>query len=118
MSFVNLLVLRCGDVARTSEFYACLDLEFSEHQHGGPIHSGATDGVGLLLELYPASEKNPVDRCGLGFGSPNLERVMAALISRKFEPGEIQQNPWGRTFVARDPDGRRVEVKHVSSAGV
>lgn len=112
MSFVNLLVLRCADVARTRAFYECLDLEFSEHQHGkGPVHSGTMDGKGLVLELYPASEKNPLDRSGLGFGSPNLERVIAAFVSRNFEPGVIEEKPWGMTFVVRDPDGRRVEVK-------
>ncbi len=118
MSFVNLLVLRCADVARTREFYECLDLEFDEHRHGdGPIHSGVMDGMGLVLELYPASEKNPVDRCGIGFASPNLERAIAALIARKFEPGFIEEKTWGKTFVVRDPDGRRVEVKFQLSDG-
>ena len=112
MSFVNLLVLRCGDVARTRVFYECLELEFNEHRHGdGPIHAGAMDGMGLILELYPASEKNPVDRCGLGFGAPDLDRVIAALRAKQFEPGKIEDQPWGKTFVVRDPDGRRVEVK-------
>jgi catechol 2,3-dioxygenase-like lactoylglutathione lyase family enzyme len=118
MSFVNLLVLRCGDVARTREFYECLGLQFDEHQHdGGPIHSSAMDGMGLIIELHPASEKNPADRCGLGFGLPDLQRVIEALTQRGFEPGKIQQQPWGPTFVARDPDGRRVEVKRELSDG-
>jgi hypothetical protein len=24
--------------------------------------------------------------------------------------GEIRENPWGRSFVVRDPEGRRVEI--------
>jgi catechol 2,3-dioxygenase-like lactoylglutathione lyase family enzyme len=112
MSFINLLVLRCTDVARTRAFYKCLELEFDEHRHGnGPVHSGTMDGMGLVLELYPATEKNPVDRCGIGFGHPDLERVTAALVALGFEPGKIDAKSWGRSFVARDPDGRRVEVK-------
>jgi catechol 2,3-dioxygenase-like lactoylglutathione lyase family enzyme len=118
MSFINLLVLRCADVARTREFYECLELEFDGHRHGnGPVHSGTMDGMGLILELYPASEKNPVDRSGLGFGAPDLERIIAALLSRGFEPGKIEKKPWGNTFVVRDPDGRRVEVKFELSSG-
>jgi hypothetical protein len=97
MSFINLLVLRCADVARTCELYECLDLQFDEHRHGnGLVHSGAMDGMGLILQLYPASEKNPADRSGLGFGSPNLERVIAALIARGFQPGKIERQPWGK----------------------
>jgi catechol 2,3-dioxygenase-like lactoylglutathione lyase family enzyme len=113
LSFVNLLVLRCADVGKTRAFYESLGLEFSEHKHGdGPVHSGTMDTMGLVLELYPASERNPADRCGLGFGSPNLERVIAAMVAAGFEPGTIEKQPWGITFVARDPDGRRVEVKY------
>jgi lactoylglutathione lyase len=112
MSFVNLLVLRCADVSRTRAFYECFGLEFEEHQHGnGAVHSGTMDGMGLILELYPASEKNPADRCGLGFGTPDLNLVTAALIAQKFEPGNIERQPWGLTFVVRDPDGRRVNSK-------
>ena len=118
MSCVNLIVLRCTDVAGTRKFYECLGLIFEEHRHGeGPIHSGTMDGRGLILELYPASEKNPADKCGLGCGSPNLERVIAALTSQNFQPGKIEDQPWGRSFVVRDPDGRRVEVKCELSDG-
>jgi len=113
MSFLNLLVLRCADVAKTRAFYECFGLKFDEHKHGdGPVHSGAMDNMGLILELYPASVKNPVDRCGIGFGSPSLERVIASMVALGFEPGKVEQQAWGTTFVVRDPDGRRVEVKH------
>lgn len=118
MSFINLLVLRCTDVAKTRAFYECFGLAFDEHRHGdGPLHSGTIDGMGLILELYPASEKNPADRTGLGLGTPNLERIIAALRAKNFEPGAIEAKPWGMTFVVRDPDGRRVEVKHELSEG-
>jgi catechol 2,3-dioxygenase-like lactoylglutathione lyase family enzyme len=112
MSFVNLLVLRCADADKTRAFYECFELQFTEHQHGsGPVHSGTMDEMGLIFELYPASEKNPVDRCGIGFATPELEKVQTVLTSAGFEPTKIERQPWGMTFVARDPDGRRVEVK-------
>jgi catechol 2,3-dioxygenase-like lactoylglutathione lyase family enzyme len=118
VSFIDLFVLRCADVAKTRAFYECLELEFSEHQHGnGPVHSGAMDGSGMFLELYPASEKHPVDRSGIGFGAPNLERIIAALTANGFKPGAIEQQTWGKTFVVRDPDGRRVEVRFQLSDG-
>jgi hypothetical protein len=63
------------------------------------------------LELYPAGEKNPVDRCGIGFETPDLERLRAALTSKGFEPTAVERQSWGVTFVVRDPEGRRVEVK-------
>jgi lactoylglutathione lyase len=118
MSYINLLVLRCNDVARTRAFYECFGLEFDEHRHGdGPLHSGTMDGMGLILELYPASEKNPSDRTGLGLGTPNLEKISAALRAKGFEPGRVEAKPWGKTFVVCDPDGRRVEVKYELSEG-
>jgi hypothetical protein len=99
-------------VARTRAFYECFDLEFTEHRHGnGPVHSGATDGVGLVFELYSAGEKNPVDRGGIGFGTPDLEKIPVVLVSKGFEPSPVEQQPWGLTFLVRDPEGRRVEVK-------
>jgi catechol 2,3-dioxygenase-like lactoylglutathione lyase family enzyme len=113
---MNLLVLRCADVARVREFYECMGLRFSEHQHGnGPVHLGALDGNRLLIELYPASEKNPVDRCGLGFGAVDLQQVIATLMGKQFEPVAVEERAWGTTFIVRDPDGRRVEVKYESS---
>jgi hypothetical protein len=51
--------------------------------------------------MNPASEKNPADRCGIGL----------SLATQKFEPGPIENQPWGVTFIVRDPDDRRVEVK-------
>lgn len=112
MSFLNLVVLRCADIERTREFYECFDLEFDRHRHGdGPVHLGTADGWAIIIELYPATEKNPADQCGLGLGVPNLERTAAALRTRGFEPQPFTERPWGLTFVVRDPDGRRVEVK-------
>ncbi len=112
MGFINLVVLRCEDIERSREFYECFELSFERHRHGnGPEHFAASDEFAIILELYPASVSNPADRCGLGFGVPNLEIAAARLRERGFEPGPTMEQPWGVTFVVRDPDGRRVEVK-------
>lgn len=43
-------------------------------------------------------------------GTPNLEKTRGRLKAQNFEPGEPAEQPWGTTFVVRDPDGRRIEV--------
>jgi lactoylglutathione lyase len=92
---LNLLVLRCSDLERAKAFYECLDLEFEKHRHGdGPEHY-AVEQDGCVLELYPADVGVAGDGTGLGFAVP----------------GQIVDRPWGRTFVIRDPDHRRVECK-------
>jgi hypothetical protein len=68
------------------------------------------DSAGLIIELYPATEKHPADRCGIGMGTPDLLKTRGKLLAAGFEPAEPKQEPWGMTFVVRDPDGRRVEV--------
>jgi chromatin segregation and condensation protein Rec8/ScpA/Scc1 (kleisin family) len=37
------------------------------------------------------------------------------LKERGFEPDAISEKDWGRTFVVRDPEGRRIEVNHQPS---
>lgn len=47
MSFINLLVLRCGDLACSRRFYECFGLTFEEHRHGtGPLHLFNMDAGG------------------------------------------------------------------------
>jgi len=107
---LNLLVLRCRDMERTRTFYESLGLTFASHRHGqGPLHY-ACEAPGFVLELYPAPV-DYVDRTALGFEIDELESLYERLASAKLQPGPIEQNPWGRTFVIRDPDGRRVEMK-------
>jgi hypothetical protein len=85
-------------------------LRFEKHRHGnGPEHYAHEDARGVI-ELYPAKGEAG-DQTGLGFSSTNLGVLRDALSSEGFGPEEIKNNPWGRTFVVRDPDGRRVEIK-------
>jgi catechol 2,3-dioxygenase-like lactoylglutathione lyase family enzyme len=107
---LNLLVLRCRDMERARSFYESLGLTFSAHRHGaGPVHY-ACESPDFVLELYPAPA-DYVDRTALGFAVAELELLRDRLALAKLEPGAIEQNPWGRTFDIREPDGRRVELK-------
>ena len=108
---LNLLVLRCGDVERARAFYECLGQAFERHQHGaGPEH-WAAEAAGGVFELYPAAVGAAGDQTGLGFAVSDLTATAAMRVSRGFAPGVTADRPRGRTFVVRDPDERRVEVK-------
>lgn len=111
MKTLNLLVLRCRDIDAGRAFYECFGMTFTRHAHGGgPAHYAHEDDRGVF-ELYPAAADAPVDRTGLGFAVRNLDDAAGWLRRSGFNPGSAADRPWGRTFVVRDPDGRRVEVK-------
>ena len=113
MKALNRLVLRCGDLEASRAFYELLGLRFERHAHGsGPEHYAHEDERGVL-ELYPA--KGPGDATGLGFASSELDALFVRFDAAGYRPQAIRQNPWGRTFVVRDPDDRRVEVKEMQS---
>ena len=112
MGPLNLLVLRCGDLERSRAFFEVFGFIFDRHAHGsGPEHYAHEDAAGVF-ELYPSTDATDGgDHTGLGFTVADLAATHAALLARGFAPGEARDNPWGRTFVVRDPDGRRVEAK-------
>ena len=110
MRGLNLVVLRCRDVERSRAFYELMGMKFEKHRHGnGPEHYAYEDERGVF-ELYPAKGELG-DMTGLGFEAENLEVLAGHLKEKGFEPSAPAENPWGRTFVVKDPDGRRVEVK-------
>ena len=107
---LNLLVLRCTDIRATAAFYEQLKFDFALHQHGkGPEHL-ASENDEFVLELYPTTDGRP-DTSALGIAVDELDAVRLTLAKDGRNPSEIRDEPWGRTFVVRDPDGRRVEVK-------
>jgi len=113
MKRLNLLILRCRDIEKARSFYECFDMSFIKHSHGsGPEHYAAEDDAGVF-ELYPAAGEAASDQTGLGFDEPELAARFARLAELGFSPKPISQTPWGKSFVVRDPDGRRVEVKQV-----
>jgi lactoylglutathione lyase len=110
MVTLNLLVLRCTDIAATRRLYEVLGFKFEQHQHGkGPQHLAA-ESDSLVLELYPAGEGG-ADNIALGFAVDDLSRLRELLIKAGFAPGDVRDEPWGRVCVVRDADGRRVELK-------
>lgn len=114
MRGVNLVVLRAADLGACRRFYACFGMTFVQEQHGaGPVHYSASGPQGVF-EIYPAGERD-ADSTGLGFAVDNLEAAAARLRDAGFEPGEPSANPWGTSFVVRDPDGRRIEVQAAQS---
>jgi lactoylglutathione lyase len=115
MRRLNLLVLRSTDIDAARRFYELFGFAFGRHAHGdGPEHYACEDDGGVL-EIYPATEGHAVDAVGLGFECDDLQRVLERLVTAGHAPQPIQANPWGRTFVVRDPDGRRVEAKAIAS---
>lgn len=111
MRNLNLLVLRSSDIEATRRFYEMIGFAFERHAHGsGPEHYASEDEAGVF-EIYPATQAAGVDQVGLGFVTADLEGDQERLLAAGFASQPIRSNPWGRTFVIRDPDGRRVEVK-------
>ena len=91
-------------------FYSVLGMEFKKHSHGsGPEHYAHEDGD-WVFELYPSKGGSP-DTAGVGFTAVNLENTRQKLAGSGFTPGEIRETEWGTSFVIRDPDQRRVEIK-------
>jgi lactoylglutathione lyase len=111
----NLLVLRCRDVEVCRAFYEHLGFAFAAHAHGsGPFHYAA-EAPGFVLELYPAPDGSPPDQTGLGFAVPDLHALHARLTTAGLTPSPIRENPWGLTFVLRDPDHRRIELQQANT---
>ena len=111
MTHLNLLVLRCRDPEASRAFYERFGFVFAEHVHGaGPRHFAAETG-GFVLELYPAPSAEYGDQTGVGFAVADLRGLHERLVAGGLGPGAIKDNPWGVSFVVRDPDGRRVEVQ-------
>lgn len=82
-------------------------MTFIKHAHGkGPEHYAHEDDRGVF-ELYPAKGATD-DKTGLGFECDDLEAMFRTLT--EFGPDGIRQTEWGRSFVVRDPDGRRIEL--------
>jgi catechol 2,3-dioxygenase-like lactoylglutathione lyase family enzyme len=106
----NLLVLRCRDLQASRAFYEAVGLTFNRHAHAqGPEHY-AHESPAFVLELYPAPSADYADQTALGFAADDLPALHARLAQAGHAPGPIRAQPWGTTFVLRDPDDRRVEI--------
>lgn len=108
----NLIVLKTPNVDVTVEFYRALGLSFVAEQHGrGPRHWAAQIG-GVVLEIYPLNDGQPVDNSTrLGFTVGTLAETLSALKSAGVTiAAEPKSTSWGLRAVVLDPDGRSVEL--------
>lgn len=111
-SRLNLIVIHSLEPNRTVEFYKMFGIGFQEEQHGnGPVHWAATLN-GLVLEVYPAKSTEDVDNTTrLGFEVENIAVIVSAMQSSGVEIVQhVRESKWGLQAVARDPDGRSVEL--------
>ncbi len=110
---LNLIVLKTHQLDCLKEFYSALGIVFCEERHGdGPLHLAARVG-GVVIELYPLSADAglPDATTRLGFSVPDLDAVLARLGAAVVSGPSSTE--WGRRAVARDPDGRKVELVSV-----
>lgn len=110
---VNLIVLKTHQLDRLRDFYSALGISFVEEKHGnGPTHLAGRVGE-VMLELYPLpADAGPADSTTrLGFAVPDLDAVVAKLGAAVVSGPRTTE--WGRRAVARDPDGRKVELGEV-----
>jgi len=110
---INLVVLRCRDIEASKAFYECFDdMTFKKHKHGdGSAHYTCVDNQENVFELYPSASVNLKDQTVLGFGVSSLEETRQLLQERGYGPEAIRETEFGESFVVRDPDQRRIEVK-------
>ena len=110
---LTLLVLKTRQVEQLRLFYQTLGIAFAEEQHGkGPVHYAGRLG-GAMIEIYPLRDDgSPVDASTrLGFAVENVAEVVQTLqgIGTKIVTPP-RETAWGLQAVARDPDGRSVEL--------
>lgn len=106
----NLIVLRTSNLDNTLRFYNLLGLSFNEEKHGnGPIHYSCTlDDI--VLEIYPASPKNPAEKSTtLGFSIPSIDIMAEKLTVNHIDFKFIDQN----NIVAIDSDGRKIYLSTI-----
>ena len=96
------------DMDRSIAFYE--HLGFSVAYRGGPSWTAfeGTDGV-LALQLIEEVPKESRLALSLVADDP-LEEVVAGLAEAGVESTPIEDQPFGRSFVVRDPDGLAIQI--------
>ncbi|WP_028980550.1 VOC family protein [Sporocytophaga myxococcoides] len=110
---ISLLVLKTRQLQLLIDFYSTLGLFFQEEKHGnGPIHFSCSIGK-FVLEIYPLPKSIEIadNTTRLGFSVNNLDEVIKKLRDTNFQIiSEPANNEWGYSAIAKDPDGRVVEL--------
>jgi lactoylglutathione lyase len=117
MAEIAALVLYAADLSATGEFYRAIGLDLEEELHEeGPVHLAVELGP-VHFAIYEAAgpgqapERRSAGDTFPGFYVDSLDDVMIAL--RRIGAPIIRPHedmPWGCRIVAKDPDGRAVEV--------
>ena len=92
---LNLVVLRCADLALSQRFYeALLGVAFAPERHGGVDHL-AVDLGGVVLELYPLGVGGAPSRVRVEFGVDDLTAVADRLGQLGSNHGCCRGRCWG-----------------------
>ncbi len=109
MPALNLIVIRSRDIDRMAEFYNVLGLNFGKHTHGQSPEHYASENNGVVIELYPATEKEPPTtdiRLGFQVDVPLEEPLFSALEKK----GGRVASCWSALAIVLDPDGHKVHL--------
>jgi catechol 2,3-dioxygenase-like lactoylglutathione lyase family enzyme len=106
---VAYVVLRCADLERSRRFYEGLGLRLSPEQHGSGAKHYSCDVGGLILELYPLSDK-PTSGLRLGLVVSDLDRILESLRALGAVVGAISSEGSSPVTVI-DPDGHRIALE-------
>lgn len=101
-------IVYVSDMDRSVTFYE--ELGFVVAYRGGPVWTAfrGTDGV---LALHLAEELPPPGRVALSLVSDaGLEDVVDRLAAAGIEATAIEEQPFGRSTVIRDPDGLAIQI--------
>ena len=112
--YLNLVVIRSGDLDKSEQFYREFGVFFEREKHGnGPEHLAAVgETEGVVFEIYPLGPKHqPTTSIRLGFSIDDVD----AYLDRLTELGgsiisEPRDSEWGRRAVIKDPDGHTIEL--------
>ena len=119
---LELVVIPVGDVDRAKEFYVERFGFHADHDHVispelrfvqlTPPGSACSIAFGTgLTDAEPGSVK------GLQMVTADIEETRRALLERGLDPGEIDDQAWGRFLHVADPDGNQWAVQQIVRPG-
>jgi catechol 2,3-dioxygenase-like lactoylglutathione lyase family enzyme len=119
---LELVVIPVGDVDRAKEFYVERFGFHADHDHVmspelrfvqlTPPGSACSIAFGTgLTDAEPGSVK------GLQMVTADIEETRRALLDRGLDPGEIDDQAWGRFLHVADPDGNQWAVQQIVRPG-
>lgn len=96
------------DMERSIEFYEKLGFEVD--YRGGPVWT-AFQGDDGVLALHLVEDMPEGSRVAVSLVAPKpLEATVENLTDAGIEPSPIEEQPFGRSTVVRDPDGLAIQI--------